>query len=579
LEAFSFYEKKHFQTYSRKADVLYTAAEKLFYIVFTGRFVMSEKKSFLKRHKVLSFFFMLLLCLAAFVFYRMIGPHRFYCLDFVKTGNGLTGGQLMAGVAKRDITPDLSKYDIFNDVDNDNKYSPKTGLLSHIDALAGPDTFTDRNNNGKFDAVWMTGFNSDRPAKGVHDPIDVRALALRNNGVTVVLVTLDAIGMFHDKVIDIRKRISADLGVDHVIVSCLHNHETPDTMGIYSGPVPTPWTFDAAHMEHVMTACVEAAEESVKRLQPVEMYCVAQQINPDGFVMDTRKPIVIDTTLNCVRFVKPGTDETIAVVVNWSNHPEALGGRNPYITADFCGYWRKGVENGVPEPNGAAGMGGMCLYFQGMVGGLMTPLDVEVPSRDGSRKFKDDSFEKAEALGDNLAVTTLKALRSEGVWKNDHPRLAIGAKTIYGHVQGGFCALIALGLIHPGVYWPFSARSEVDVARIGDVEIATVPGELYPEIADGGEENPAGADYYPLAPVETPPLRKDVMEGRMRMVIGLANDEIGYIIPKSQWDSKPPRAYEPGGQYGEDNSCGPDLAPVVYRESAGLLRRLHDALK
>jgi hypothetical protein len=54
------------------------------------------------------------------------------------------------------------------------------------------------------------------------------------------------------------------------------------------------------------------------------------------------------------------------------------------------------------------------------------------------------------------------------------------------------------------------------------------------------------------------------MHGQYRFVFGLANDEIGYIIPKSQWDEKPPYAYdrkEP--QYGEINSCGYDVAPVI----------------
>jgi len=30
------------------------------------------------------------------------------------------------------------------------------------------------------------------------------------------------------------------------------------------------------------------------------------------------------------------------------------------------------------------------------------------------------------------------------------------------------------------------------------------------------------------------------MKGQMNMLLGLANDQIGYIIPKSQWDEKAP---------------------------------------
>lgn len=48
------------------------------------------------------------------------------------------------------------------------------------------------------------------------------------------------------------------------------------------------------------------------------------------------------------------------------------------------------------------------------------------------------------------------------------------------------------------------------------------------------------------------------------MLIGLANDEIGYIIPKRQWDNEKPYAYgRDKSQYGEMNSCSPDVAPIL----------------
>lgn len=539
---------------------------------------MHQRVSLIRRHKILVTLVVLLLAALGFLAYRMKGPYRSYHLDFIKTGNRPAAETIQVGVALRDITPDMDKYDTFVDADNDNAYKPESGFFSLFRSLRGPDSYVDRNGNGRFDAAWMTGFTTDRPAKGVHDPIDVRAIVLENNGLRIALVSLDAIGMFNDKVIDIRKRIDPALNIDHVVVSCVHNHETPDTMGIYSGPIPTPWAFDTAHMEKVLNACKEAVEEAAGNLQPAEMYCVTHELAPEGFVRDSRLPTVIDTQVHCVRFIKPGTDATIATLLNWGNHPETLGGKNPYITADFPGYWRNGVEKGVPEPNGVPGLGGMCLYFQGMLGGLMTQLELEVPHRDGVRTFTEDSFEKAEALGQNLAIETVNALRSDKVWKNAQPALAVGAKSIYGPVRGIFGAAIMTGLIHPGIFWPFNARSEINVVRIGEVKILTVPGELYPEIGDGGIENPPGADFYPLDPVETPPLRKEIMHGKMRMVFGLANDEIGYIIPKSQWDAEPPYAYTPEGQYGEQNSLTPELAPLIHRECKALLDRLHAAL-
>jgi len=541
--------------------------------------VFSED-SFIRRHKIITALGIVVVLIVLFFGSRMIGPHRFYKVDFIKVNADQPAGVLQVGVAKRDITPDLAQYDTYDDVDNDNKYKPKEGWMSKIKMVAGNDTYNDRNHNGKFDPVWIAGFGSNRPAKGVHDPIWARAIAFRNNGVTIAMVTLDAIGIFHDKFIDMRKMIDPNLKIDHVIFSSLHNHETPDTMGNWSGPIPTPWAFDHKNMDRIKKACKEAVEEAVRGLQPADMYIVPITLEkPEDFVDDSRKPIVIDKTICCARFTKHGADETIATMVSWGNHPETLGGSNPLITSDFCGYWRDGVENGVSNPGGVEGLGGMCLYFQGMVGGLMTQLHTTVPHRNGVDTYREDSWEKAQALGENLAILTVKGLRGPNVIKCENPRVGIAAKTFYAPMSGLFKYAILLGLIHPGVFLTsegICARSEVNFARVGDLDMLTVPGELYVEIGEGGVEAPAGQDF-PIAPVEVPPLRQE-MDGKVKMVIGLANDEIGYIIPKSQWDTKPPFAYgTKKGQYGEVNSGGPDVAPAVHRNSIDLIRRMKEA--
>ena len=100
-------------------------------------------------------------------------------------------------------------------------------------------------------------------------------------------------------------------------------------------------------------------------------------------------------------------------------------------------------------------------------------------------------------------------------------------------------------------------------AKLGELEIAVIPGEIYPELMLGKVQDPAdpGADF-PEAAVE--PSIYPQMKGKHRMVIGLGNDEIGYIIPKRQWDVKEPHCYGlKKAQYGEMNSVGPDAAAVI----------------
>ena len=46
----------------------------------------------------------------------------------------------------------------------------------------------------------------------------------------------------------------------------------------------------------------------------------------------------------------------------------------------------------------------------------------------------------------------------------------------------------------------------------------------------------------------------------LRAIINQANDSLGYIIPKAQFDLNGPHAYFEDGQYGEENSLGPEIA-------------------
>jgi hypothetical protein len=67
------------------------------------------------------------------------------------------------------------------------------------------------------------------------------------------------------------------------------------------------------------------------------------------------------------------------------------------------------------------------------------------------------------------------------------------------------------------------------------------------------------------------------MPGQVKFVFGLANDELGYIIPKSEWDEKPPHLYDTKGVYGEVNSCGPDTARLLHAALAELCRETNSS--
>ena len=136
-----------------------------------------------------------------------------------------------------------------------------------------------------------------------------------------------------------------------------------------------------------------------------------------------------------------------------------------------------------------------------------------------------------------------------------------------------FRSATMLGVMDRGTVGWMKMRTELSVFKIGEVSFVTIPGEIYPEIVNGGVEAPEGRDFK-IDPVEVPAIR-EMMPGKYKFVFGLANDEIGYIIPKSQWDVKAPFGYgREKAQYGEGNSLGSETAPVLHQNLKEMLGEL-----
>ena len=130
-----------------------------------------------------------------------------------------------------------------------------------------------------------------------------------------------------------------------------------------------------------------------------------------------------------------------------------------------------------------------------------------------------------------------------------------------------------IGLLDRGLSGWWKIRTEIAAIQIGPATILTIPGEIYPEIVNGGIEAPEGADFTAEI-LETPPMR-ELMPGDFKFVLGMANDEIGYIIPKSEWDNNPPWLYNSEKEwYGEENSIGPETGTIIYSESKEILSKL-----
>jgi len=500
---------------------------------------------------------------------------------------------LKAGFSAVSITPEVP--DRWTDADNNAKYEPRRG-----------DTFTDGNGNGVFDPVWIAGFGNKRAANGVHDDLWARTMILDDGKSRLAIVVLDLIGFMNNDVIDVRSRIPEDAGITYTIIISTHTHEGPDMLGLW-GKSPLKSGVDGKYKEYVKRRIVESVIAATESLRPAYLEVSEDLTGAEHLVTDTRKPDVYDSGLRCIKVLDAENGSTLGSVISWADHPETLWGNNLLITSDFPHFVREGVEKGVFRNGstdgerteagfsrgsslagigteetvsgggnqGMEGTGGTAIYVNGAIGGLMTThpsLSVKDPFSD--TEYSEPSFAKAEAQGKQVALLALKAMQNPAA-RIDSATLSLVARTVILPVRNKLFRLgTMLGILDRGMTGWMKMRTELAVFKIGPLSFATMPGEVYPEIVNGGIEAPEGNDFS-TGPAELPPVR-EMMPGRFKFFFGLANDEIGYVIPKSQWDVKSPYTYGRNSPpYGEENSLGPETAGILHENLKEMLRELN----
>jgi hypothetical protein len=378
--------------------------------------------------------------------------------------------------------------------------------------------------------VYLAGFGQNRQATGVHDDIFARAFIIGDGTTRLVFIGLDLIGMLPDRIDQIRNTLGEHgFNPDHVVVACTHNHEAPDTLGIW-GPNPFETGIDPEYQEFVVAQAVGAALDAEAASAPARMRIGTGPTQ--GLVHDSREPYVMDEEITTI-YAESLEGTPLGTLVHWACHPEALGSQNTLITADYCASLYTTMESEL---------GGTCVFLNGAIGGL---ISVEV---------SEHTFEEAERFGNDVAAFAMAALGGTD-WIQDL-ELRVVTRRIPAVNRNPLYSLA----IHAGLL-EITPDEMVDGVGIGvtllAAEIAgnylvTYPGEMFPE---GGR-----------------PIRTRLPEPN-RFTIGLGNAEFGYMMPPELYEY-PSTPVDPGEHYEETNSMGWDVQARVVAALHELLDEL-----
>lgn len=439
----------------------------------------------------------------------------------------------------------------------------------------------------KTEKTWMAGFGATgRKPRGVHDPLYARLVVLREGNETVAMVGLDLLGFYRNDVVELRRLSGFDAPGRALFLNSTHTHSGPDTLGLW-GPMIGVSGINEKYHARILARIAESLKLLESQLRPATAAGGHGLLDPRGLCRDSRDPQIIDPNLGVLRLT--GLDgKAIATVVNWSCHAEVLGRDNRLITADFPGPLCMRVEEKT---------GGACLFLNGPIGGLMTP-DSRAENFYESYRIGGAVADAALALKTSSSPKRGLSYRSELVRvpvENSRYRMFLFALT-YGHrlldIEGKplpaykrwslTLRAILFGLSDGSEPW---VESEVSLLDVGPARLLGLPGEAFPELVVGGydgkytfgrplitPENPNPPD---VSQAPKGPYLRDLVKAPAPMVVGLANDELGYMIPGYDFKLSPHRwmlPRLPGHHYEETNSIGKSVTPIVVDAATKLLK-------
>ena len=405
---------------------------------------------------------------------------------------------------------------------------------------------------------YVAGYSENNPATGVLDEPQASALWLDDNTGrgALLFVSLDAVGLLHADVEAIRESLtdfSAVSGCRGVHILCTHDHAAIDTMGNW-GPLPRSGR-DKAYMAFLYAQIKKAAVDAYHDRRDGSLYLGTIEV-PD-MQEDIRTPIVYSKTLTRFRFApKDGTREIW--LLNFASHSESLQGCNSRISADFPGYLRRAILDKT---------GAQTVYCVGAIGGM---ISMQIENEREIRDAGGDFAASTKAIGEKLAgyamairrdkklSPCINVLRRELYLEADNTMLLTAKFVHILKAKTHFREETSLGL---------ALRTEMTYMEIGGKPMLFVPGELFPELAYGGylsaaeSANGTGENPVPLCGIADDP---DLL------IFGMADDEIGYIVPPDDFLLNGTNPYfertdDRHGRrhYEETNSLGPNTAQTI----------------
>jgi hypothetical protein len=371
-------------------------------------------------------------------------------------------------------------------------------------------------------AVYLAGFASNKPATRVESPLWARCLLIEAHDKVVAWVMVDVIGLDRGVSQEIQAQLRAQIPNVDLLLATTHTHFGPDTIGLW-GPSETERGVDPLYYEALKTSIHDVVVAAHKN-PALPCHFRSASVTVKGVAKNYRDEHITDEEATCLQFVSEG-GESVATWVIYPCHPEAVTYDWTDITSDYGHGLRETLEQNT---------GGMAFFSVGALGGMMSPTPT------------DQTHEQTYQMGATIANAALNALADAPL--QAQPTMDLARHEVRFLLENPQYVMASqLGLVPDRRDEHGHLTTELNVFRLGDTALVTMPGELFPRM---------GLEAKAL-------LRSQ--GARVAGVVGLVNDELGYLLHPD--DFVFPEDYSnPGKQYEESMSPGPKAIPALWEK-------------
>ncbi len=409
--------------------------------------------------------------------------------------------------------------------------------------------------------LYIAGYNQAMDITGVLDYCQARAVWMDVGGKGILIIGIDCVALDSGTVDEIRARLKDVKNVSYINVYATHTHAGPDTLGLWGGIGKNGKNSD--YMKSLISAAEKAAREAASNIKGGTLHFAS--VKASGTQRDSRTPHVFDENIYQIRFEPDDQSDGVRMLF-YSAHAESLRGANTLLSRDFPGR----LVDGIYEKTGDN-----AIFMPGAVGGLIMTKEFVADTTKDAVKNLEITSEKLIEYALSIAKETETPIPAEMRFHAEEFSVPLDNPV--------FVTYKFLGILNnraekgTGVTG-YNVRTELGLLTLGDVLIALLPGEIFPELVIGEmfARTVEGA-------VNPEPL-KDIAAKygyETLLIIGLANDELGYIVPPSDFllNDKLPyieRAHDGRGEdhYEETNSVGPECAVKIAEAFENALKKL-----